>query len=127
MRRVKRTAVIIIPKQPHIDWANSLEEDGLKLGESQDRTILTLAKASLCMLIFSGSLIIHHLSLLNWRKPYHVFLVFMELKTRKIVHTAVTLNPTDEWTAQHLKEATHGTENTISSAKSQCYLRAIYG
>ena len=33
MRRVKRTAVIVIPKQPYIDWANSLEEGGVKLGE----------------------------------------------------------------------------------------------
>ena len=33
MRRVKRTAVIVIPKQPYIDWANSLEESGVKLGE----------------------------------------------------------------------------------------------
>ena len=32
MRRVKRTAVIVIPKQPYIDWANSLEEGGVKLG-----------------------------------------------------------------------------------------------
>lgn len=30
----------------------------------------------------------------------------MELKTRKIVHTAVTTNPTDEWAAQQLREAT---------------------
>jgi len=33
MRRVKRTAVIVIAKQPYIDWANSLEEGGVKLGE----------------------------------------------------------------------------------------------
>ena len=33
MRRVKRTAVIVIPKQPYIDWANSLEDGGGKLGE----------------------------------------------------------------------------------------------
>ena len=38
-------------------------------------------------------------------KPIYI-LVFMELKTRKIVHTAVTTNPTDDWTAQQLKEAT---------------------
>jgi hypothetical protein len=33
MRRVKRTAVIVKPKQPYIDWANSLEDGGVKLGE----------------------------------------------------------------------------------------------
>jgi transposase InsO family protein len=46
-------------------------------------------------------------------KPIYI-LVFMELQSRKIVHTActerlevaVTRNPTDEWTAQQLKEAT---------------------
>lgn len=38
-------------------------------------------------------------------KPLYI-LVFMEHKTRKIVHTAITTNPTDEWTAQQLKEAT---------------------
>lgn len=38
-------------------------------------------------------------------KPIYI-LVFMELQTRKIVHTAVTTNPNDEWTAQQLKEAT---------------------
>jgi putative transposase len=30
----------------------------------------------------------------------------MELKTRRIVHIAVTTSPTDEWTAQQLREAT---------------------
>jgi transposase InsO family protein len=30
----------------------------------------------------------------------------MELQSRKIVHTAVTLSPTDEWTSQQLREAT---------------------
>ena len=30
----------------------------------------------------------------------------MELKTRRIVHSAVTTSPTDEWTAQQLREAT---------------------
>ena len=32
MRRVKRTAVRVKPKQPYIDWANGLDEDGVKLG-----------------------------------------------------------------------------------------------
>jgi transposase InsO family protein len=38
-------------------------------------------------------------------KPIYI-LIFMELQSRKIVHTAVTLSPTDEWTAQQLREAT---------------------
>jgi hypothetical protein len=32
MRRVKRAAVSIKPKQPYIDWANGLDEHGVKLG-----------------------------------------------------------------------------------------------
>ena len=38
-------------------------------------------------------------------RPWHIF-VMMELKTRRIVHSAVTTSPTDEWTAQQLREAT---------------------
>lgn len=38
-------------------------------------------------------------------RQWYVFVV-MELKTRRIVHTAVTKYPTDEWTAQQLREAT---------------------
>ncbi len=30
----------------------------------------------------------------------------MELKTRRVVHSAITKSPTDEWTAQQLREAT---------------------
>ncbi len=32
MRRVKRTAISLKPKQPYIDWANGLEEGGVKIG-----------------------------------------------------------------------------------------------
>jgi putative transposase len=38
-------------------------------------------------------------------RPWHIF-VIMELKTRRIVHSVVTTSPTDEWTAQQLREAT---------------------
>jgi hypothetical protein len=32
MRRVKRTAISLKPKQPYVDWANGLDEDGMKIG-----------------------------------------------------------------------------------------------
>ncbi len=32
MRRVKRAAVNTKPRQPYIDWANSLDPDGVKIG-----------------------------------------------------------------------------------------------
>jgi putative transposase len=38
-------------------------------------------------------------------RPLYIFVV-MELQTRRIVHTAVTRSPTDDWTAQQLREAT---------------------
>ena len=38
-------------------------------------------------------------------RQWYVFVV-MELKTRRIVHTGITTYPTDEWTAQQLREAT---------------------
>jgi putative transposase len=38
-------------------------------------------------------------------RPWHVFVV-LELKTRRIVHTGITNSPSDEWTAQQLREAT---------------------
>ena len=33
MRLVKRAAITVTPKQPYIDWANSLDENGVKIGE----------------------------------------------------------------------------------------------
>ena len=38
-------------------------------------------------------------------RSWYIF-VLIELKTRRIVHTGVTRFPTDEWTAQQLREAT---------------------
>jgi len=38
-------------------------------------------------------------------RPLYIFII-MELKTRRIIHTAVTSSPTDAWTAQQLREAT---------------------
>ena len=31
MRRVKRTALIVKPKQPYIDWANALDEENVRM------------------------------------------------------------------------------------------------
>jgi hypothetical protein len=33
MRLVRRAAVTVTPKQPYIDWANGIDEDGVKIGE----------------------------------------------------------------------------------------------
>ncbi|HSR29588.1 MAG TPA: integrase core domain-containing protein, partial [Anaerolineae bacterium] len=38
-------------------------------------------------------------------RPLYIFVV-MELQSRRIVHTAVTRSPIDDWTAQQLREAT---------------------
>jgi hypothetical protein len=38
-------------------------------------------------------------------KPLYAF-VIVEHESRKVVHTAVTTHPTDEWTAQQIREAT---------------------
>jgi len=38
-------------------------------------------------------------------RQWYVFVV-MELKTRRLIHIGVTKYPTDEWTAQQLREAT---------------------
>ena len=48
MKRVKRTAVIVIPKQPYIDWAKSLEDGGVKLveGSKQEHTIYLVEDAT---------------------------------------------------------------------------------
>jgi transposase InsO family protein len=41
---------------------------------------------------------------LLFRRLY-IFII-LELKSRRVVHIAVTVSPTDEWTAQQLREAT---------------------
>jgi hypothetical protein len=33
MRLVKRAAITVTPNQPYIDWANAIDEDGVKIGE----------------------------------------------------------------------------------------------
>lgn len=38
-------------------------------------------------------------------RPIYIFII-IELKTRRIIHTAVTASPTDAWMAQQLREAT---------------------
>ena len=38
-------------------------------------------------------------------RPTYIFII-IEMHTRRILHTAVTLSPTDAWTAQQLREVT---------------------
>ena len=38
-------------------------------------------------------------------RPLYIFII-LELKTRRIIHAAVSRNPTDAWTVQQLREAT---------------------
>jgi putative transposase len=45
-------------------------------------------------------------------RPLYIF-VIMELNRRRIIHFAVTDSPTDEWTAQQLREATAWGEKPI--------------
>jgi hypothetical protein len=33
MRLVKRAAITVTPTQPYSDWANAIDEDGIKIGE----------------------------------------------------------------------------------------------
>ena len=34
MRRVKRTAVIVVPKEPFVNWANSVDDSHVKFGDN---------------------------------------------------------------------------------------------
>lgn len=34
MKVINRAAVLVIPKQPYIDWANSLDDDVIKFGDN---------------------------------------------------------------------------------------------
>ena len=48
MRLVKRAAITVTPKQPYIDWANSIDEDGVKIGEdfSPERHVYLIGDVS---------------------------------------------------------------------------------
>lgn len=48
MRRVKRTAISLKPKQPYIDWANALNEGGVKIGTefTREETIYLIADST---------------------------------------------------------------------------------
>jgi hypothetical protein len=52
-------------------------------------------------------------------RPTYIFII-IELHTRRILHTAATLAPTDAWTAQRLREVTPWGKGTqISAARSR--------
>ena len=50
MRLVKRAAITVTPKQPYIDWANRLDEDGVKIGEDfqPERHVYLIGDVSRC-------------------------------------------------------------------------------
>lgn len=101
MRRVKRTAVIIIPKQPYIDWANSLEEDGVQLGEdyTPEHTIYLVEDITGYMIdkveiikphyefIFEEELVSWHRLVIDWsaKRNLDTFLEWFEVEIHSLV------------------------------------------
>jgi len=101
MRRVKRTAVIVIPKQPYIDWANSLEEGGVKLGEdfTPEHTIYLVEDITGYMIdkveiikphfefIFEEELVSWHRRVSNWppNRDLATFLEWFEVEIHSLV------------------------------------------
>lgn len=60
-------------------------------------------------------------------RPLYI-LVILELKTRRVVHTAVTISPTDRWTAQQLRETTPWGEAQVPDSRSGQQVRpAVLG
>jgi hypothetical protein len=102
MRRVKRTAVIVIPKQPYIDWANSLEEGGIKLGEEdftpehtiylvEDTTDFMIDKVEIIKphfeFIFEEELVSWHRLVSDWpaKRDLDTFLEWFEVEIHSLV------------------------------------------
>jgi hypothetical protein len=102
MRLVKRAAVTVTPKQPYIDWANSLDENGVKIGEDfqPERHVYLIGDVSdvfpfdrdvivrpYFKAIFEEELNGWHRRELEWpsRRTYATFLAWFEVEVHSMV------------------------------------------
>jgi len=102
MRLVKRAAITVTPKQPYIDWANSLDEDGVKIGEDffPERRVYLIGDVSLVIpfdrdvivrpyfkAIFDEELNSWHRREGDWPAPrtYEPFLTWFEVEVHSMV------------------------------------------
>lgn len=102
MRLVKRAAITVTPKQPTIDWANSLDDDEVKFDKDSqsERTIYLIDDASdvfpfdrdvvvrpYFTAIFEEELSGWHLRESDWPSPrtYDTFLDWFEVEVHSMV------------------------------------------
>jgi hypothetical protein len=102
MRLVKRVAITVTPKQPYIDWANSLDEDGVKIDEDfqPERHIYLIGDVGDVFLldrdvivrpyfkaIFEEELNGWHRRERDWpsRRTYETFLAWFEVQVHSMV------------------------------------------
>jgi hypothetical protein len=102
MRLVKRAAITVTPKQPYIDWANSLDVDGVKIGEDffPERRVYLIGDISHVIpfdrdvivqpyvkAIFDEELNSWHRRESDWPAPrtYETFLTWFEVEVHSMV------------------------------------------
>jgi hypothetical protein len=102
MRLVKRAAITVTPKQPYIDWANGLDDDGVKIGEDfqSERNIYLIDDVSdvfpfdrdvivrpFFKAIFEEELSGWHRRVSDWPSPrtYETFLDWFEVEVHSMV------------------------------------------
>jgi hypothetical protein len=102
MRLVKRAAITVTPKQPYIDWANGLDEDGVKIGEDfqPERRVYLIEDVSYVIpferdvivrpyfkAIFDEELNSWHRRESDWPAPctYETFLAWFEVEVHSMV------------------------------------------
>src|SRR5258708_38366369 len=99
MRRVKRAAVSIKPKQPYIDWANGLDEDGVGTEFTPEENIslvddlpeggldLAVLLGPSFDIIFEEGLNAWHLREREWpqERDFAVFQAWLEIELRSLV------------------------------------------
>jgi hypothetical protein len=102
MRLVKRAAITVTPKQPTIDWANAIDEDGVTIGEDvwPGRHVYLIGDVSDIIpfdrdvivrpyfkTIFEEELNSWHRRERDWpaRRTYDTFLAWFEVKVHSMV------------------------------------------